>query len=240
SSITSGGTPAEDVLSVRHQGSEPGQIGIEGITLTYGGEVIGTVSGGHDGVDLTVSLNGNATAEAVQALVRNLTYANNNGEDPATEFRTLKMTLTDGQGGTSDPAILAIRVNSVNDAPQATAGGGSPDYTENAAPVFVDDGLILSDVDNANLARATVSITGGFQSGEDVLAFVNDGSTMGDLTGSYNSETGVLSLSSPGGGVTVAEWQAALRAVTYHNTSDAPSVDARTISFVVSDGPNAS
>src|SRR5690606_13025981 len=33
---------------------------------------------------------------------------------------------------------------------------------------------------------------------------------------------------------------AALRAVTYYNTSDAPSVDARTISFVVSDGPSNS
>src|SRR5690606_2004877 len=127
---------------------------------TYGGEVIGTVTGGHDGVDLTVSLNSNATAEAVQALVRNLTYVNSNGDNPATEFLVLQMTLTDGQGGTSDPAILAIRVNSVNDAPQATAGGGSPDYTENAAPVIVDSGLTLSDVDNTTLASATVRITG--------------------------------------------------------------------------------
>src|SRR5690606_19285642 len=104
-SITSGGTPVEDVLSVRRHGSEPGQIGFDGTTLTYGGAMIGTVSGGRDGADLSVSLNGNATAEAVQALVRNLTYANNNGDDPTTDFLIVEMTLTDGQGGTSDPAI---------------------------------------------------------------------------------------------------------------------------------------
>jgi hypothetical protein len=37
----------------------------------------------------------------------------------------------------------------------------------------VDALLTVTDVDSADLAGATVSITGNFQSGQDVLGFVN-------------------------------------------------------------------
>src|SRR5690606_30301795 len=84
------------------------------------------------------------------------------------------------------------------------------------------------------LASATVVITGNFQSGQDVLAFVNDGSTMGNIDGSYNA--GTLTLTSPGTTATLAQWQEALRAVTYSNTSSTPNTANRTISFVVNDG----
>ena len=40
---------------------------------------------------------------------------------------------------------------------------------------MVDAGLTLSDADSATLVSATVSISGGFQAGQDVLAFANDG-----------------------------------------------------------------
>src|SRR5690606_27747488 len=40
----------------------------------------------------------------------------------------------------------------------------------------------------------------------------------------------------PGTAATLAQWQEALRAVTYSNTSSTPNTANRTISFVVNDG----
>src|SRR6202012_4336623 len=93
-----------------------------------------------------------------------------------------------------------------------------------------------TDLDNTTLASATVSIGTGFASSEDALAFTNNASTMGNITGSYNATTGVLSLSSSGNTATLAQWQVALRSVQYSNSSDNPSTAARTINFTVNDG----
>ena len=62
-----------------------------------------------------------------------------------------------------------------------------------------------------------------------MLGFTNQNG----ITGSYNAGTGVLTLT---GTTTVANYQAALRSVTYANTSDNPSAPTRTISFQVNDG----
>src|SRR5262249_18506436 len=58
--------------------------------------------------------------------------------------------------------------------------------------------------------------------------------TFGNIAASYAG--GVLSLTSAGATATVAQWQAALDAVTYNNTSHNPTTTDRTISFVANDG----
>ncbi|MGB8437385.1 MAG: DUF4347 domain-containing protein, partial [Burkholderiales bacterium] len=115
------------------------------------------------------------------------------------------------------------------------ATGSTLAYTENQAAAPINTSLTVSDVDNSTLASATVSVSGNFASGQDVLGFVN-GAGMGNIAGSYNSGTGVLTLTSAGATATLAEWQIALRAVTYYNSSDAPSTLARTVSYTVNDG----
>ena len=55
----------------------------------------------------------------------------------------------------------------------------------------------------------------------DVLGFANQNG----ISGSYNAGTGVLTLS---GMASVANYQAALRSVTYFNSSDNPSTLTRT------------
>ncbi|WP_147250807.1 DUF4347 domain-containing protein, partial [Thalassospira profundimaris] len=153
----------------------------------------------------------------------------------ATGSATLTVTPSDGKAnGTGTADTVTINITAVNDAPTVTASGGTTDYTEGVA-IAVDGGLTLSDVDSATLASATVSITTGFDTGSDVLAFTNDGSTMGNIAASYNASTGVLTLTSAGATATVAQWQAALRAITYDSTNDAVTGE-RTVSFVVNDG----
>ena len=104
-------------------------------------------------------------------------------------------------------------------------------------PVIVDNGLTVTDKSLATLASATVSITGNFTGSQDVLGFTNVPASMGNISGNYNSTTGVLALTSSGATATIAQWQAALGTVTYNNINNvAPNVANRTIAFTASDG----
>ena len=80
---------------------------------------------------------------------------------------------------------------------------------------MIDARLTVTDVDSTNLAGATVSITATYVTGQDVLGFTNQNG----ITGSFDAATGVLTLT---GTATVANYQTALRSVTYANTSDNP------------------
>lgn len=120
-------------------------------------------------------------------------------------------------------------------APPALATGGSITYTENDAATPLAPAVAVSDSDSTTLTRATITIT-NFVSGQDVLGFVNDGSTMGNISAVYNGSTGVLKLSSAGSTATIAQWQSALRAVTYSNSSDTPTTTTRSVQLVISDG----
>jgi Calx-beta domain len=145
--------------------------------------------------------------------------------------------VSDDQGNTgtggalTDTDTINITVNGANDAPIVTATAGNLSYTENDPATAIDTGLTITDVDDANLTGATVAITANFASDQDVLAFTNQ---LG-ITGNYNSGTGVLTLT---GTTTVANYQTALRSVTYQNTSDNPSTATRTVTFTVNDGTN--
>jgi hypothetical protein len=123
--------------------------------------VIGTIGAGPG--SLSISLNANATPEAVQALVRNVTYENTS-DNPATHARSVRFELTDGDGGTSPFLTHTVNVMAVNDAPVVTLTGAALAYTENDGAVAVDPGLTLTDADSANLTGATVRIFSGFVS----------------------------------------------------------------------------
>ena len=117
------------------------------------------------------------------------------------------------------------------DAPPDVATTGSAlTYTENAGAVPIDSGLTVTDTDSPVLTGATVSITGNFAATEDSLQFADQP----PITGSYNAMTGVLTLT---GNASPAAYQAALRTVTYTNSSETPSTATRTVTFTASDGP---
>jgi len=90
--------------------------------------------------------------------------------------------------------------------------------------------LSTFDQDNNTWAGATIQISINYQSGQDVLGFTN----IGTINGSWNASTGTLTLS---GTDTISNYRAALRNVTYHNTSGSPNTSAiRTIEFQANDG----
>jgi hypothetical protein len=178
-------------------------------------------------------LSGTASLAAYQAAIRSVTYSSTS-HDPTLggtdTTRTIGVTVNDGtlQAG----ALGTVAITAVDDAPALTGGGNTAAYTEQGAAAAVVPGIVVSDVDNTTLASATVTISNGFAAG-DVLNFANQNG----ITGSWNAATHVLTLS---GSASLANYQAALRGVTFSSTSDDPTLggtDAgRTISVAVSDG----
>ena len=98
-----------DRLGVHNEGTGTGQIGVSGANVTYGGTMIGTHSGGSSSNPLTVQLNGSANLPAVQALLKNITYANTLSR-PVESSRPAEFTLSDGDGGTSAGVAQTVTV----------------------------------------------------------------------------------------------------------------------------------
>jgi len=188
------------------------------------------ITGVWDASTGTLTLTGTATVAQYQAALRSITYTNGS-DNPSTAARTVSFTVTDGSLA-STAATRSIAVTAVNDAPVVTTTGGSSTYTENGSAVVVDSGLTVSDVDSTHLNGATVRITGNYSSGQDLLTFTNQNG----ISGSWNASTGTLTLS---GTATVAQYQAALRSITYINGSENPSTASRTVSFTVTDSSSA-
>ncbi|WP_323752734.1 VCBS domain-containing protein, partial [Marinobacter sp.] len=106
-----GGTgTSNDVLSIRNQGAGVGQIGVSGSSVTYSGVVIGATSNGTGLGLLTVTLNADATSDAVQALVRNILYENQSST-PDTTDRQIRFELRDGDGGDNPDVIQTVSFN---------------------------------------------------------------------------------------------------------------------------------
>ncbi|HEV7368279.1 cadherin-like domain-containing protein, partial [Arenibaculum sp.] len=243
---------AGDRLSIANIGTAAGQVGVSGSNVTYGGTTVGTFSGGDAGA-LTITFTASADAAAVAAVVNALRYQNTTDNPTAkgTDLnRAYEIVFSDG-GNVGSPGALSsaaitgtITFTAENDAPTLTATAGNTTFTEannvTSTPVTVDGGIVVGDVDDATLAQAEVRITGNYNAAQDLLAFTNgNAATFGNITASWNAGTGTLTLTSAGATATLAQFQAALRAVTYTNSSDTPDTANRTVDFRVQDQDGA-
>jgi len=234
-SITTNRVTAEDLLSIRNQGTGAGQIGVSGSTITYGGVAIGTFTGGSGSNDLVITFNSaSATPAAVEALLHNLVYDNSNVDNPTASARTLSVTVYDGDSYTTTTNTVTVNVVAVNDAPTLSPANSNTSYTEGGSAAVLSGSLTLADVDSTTFQGATATVS-DFRA-DDVLSV---GAPNG-FTVSYDSGTGVLTLS---GGGSLASLQAALRSITYSSNSDDPTAGgtdtARQINFTVTDSGGA-
>ncbi len=204
-----------------------------------------TIKGYRDGIEIASDTLNTAASDSAGSV----TYAKNgvpNGFGGTLTFSSAWQNIDEIRITGNDTLVVVDDLKfaaAVVSAPVITPSGGSAAFVEGnnvtSTPVAIDPGLTLSDPDSLTLSSAKVLISGNFHAGEDSLGFNPNAATMGDISGSYNAGTGTLTLISSGG-ATVAQWQAALRSVTYTNSSDAPNVSSRTVSFSISDGPNES
>jgi hypothetical protein len=187
------------------------------------------ISGTQSGNKLVLS--GAASAVEYQTALQSIGYdflpqsgdPTNGGVDTS---RTLDWTVDDG---VTSSAVATSTLNVVHTPPTLTVGG-TVNYSEVGLPIAVDPGLMVSDSDSGGLLQgATVDITSGFTAG-DVLG-VNVTGTPG-ISVTQNSN-GTLTLS---GSDTLADYQAALRSVSFASTAPESTTTSRTLTWSVTDG----
>ena len=140
--------------------------------------------------------------------------------------------LSDGgeDGATAAAGTFNFTIGNVNDAPVAASIEGTAlAYTENDGAVAITSTITFTDVDDTNVESAIVRFTSGYNNAEDLLSFTDQSG----ITGFWNGATGELTLT---GSATLAEYETAVRSITYANSSENPDTATRTISFTVNDG----
>ncbi|WP_447971265.1 LamG-like jellyroll fold domain-containing protein [Nitrospira sp. M1] len=186
-SFNTGSDTAEDVLGIRDQGAGATNITVAGNAVSYGGTQIGTFTGGSGGTNLVITLDADADATAVSALVQNITYENTDTNAPTTGQRTLRYVLTDGDGGSSGYDLKVI-VAAANDAPVNTVPGAQNTNEDTNLVFSAGNGnqITITDPDSSGDAfEVTLSVTNGTLSlpGTAGLTFVSgDGTTDSSMT----------------------------------------------------------
>jgi Big-like domain-containing protein len=198
-----------------------------------------------------LSLTGTASVEAYLSALRSVEYSNP-ASGNLSKLKYLQFTVNDA-GRDSEPALKRICVTADNDPPIGENGEGPLMYIENDGPVPLDGGFVVGDPDSASLSGATIEfvphvsqpvdangnplgppiVTHSFDPAQDELAFRDQNG----ITGSYDDASGLLKLS---GVASLAAYEAAIRSVTYENTSEDPSEATRRIEFQVTDSGGAS
>ncbi|HEY4095931.1 MAG TPA: right-handed parallel beta-helix repeat-containing protein, partial [Baekduia sp.] len=192
------------------------------------------ITGAYTSGDGTLTLTGDATTAAYEAALQTVTYTDTAVLPDATD-REITFTVTDSSGTASAGAGATKTIHVHVNAAPTLAPAGAATFTETAAAPAAGDAiavapdLTVDDTDTTNLVGATVTIGAGHAAGEDVL----DLPTTPGIAASWDAPTGTLTLT---GAASPATYQAALRTVTYNNTSDAPDTTDRTVTFVADDG----
>ncbi|WP_460046784.1 retention module-containing protein [Pseudomonas sp. S2_H01] len=146
-------------------------------------------------------------------------------------------TETTGQSATTTQP-LTVTVTPVNDAPVldlnaadgADQTGYALTYVENGKPLSIAGNVSITDVDNATLKGATVTLTNA-QAG-DVLAISSQFGIKATVSGIVNGQI-TITLS---GEASKASYEKIIQSITYKNTSDNPSTADRTLNVQVNDG----
>lgn len=229
--VTSNGT-SDDLLGVKSIGASANQVSVSGNTIRFTDSslatyAVATFTGGQTGDPLVITFNANALKTEVQAVMRAVTFANDS-DKPSTKMRTVTFTLTDGDGGTSNPVIRSVAVNAVNDAPTMTEFGPNASYVRNGSPVIITDSAVIKDLDSSNFngGKLTVALTTGRSTLDRVEISSGNGITFSGSTVLYNAQiigtfsgTTTLAVTFNSAFATSGAVQALLRQLTFRTTA---------------------
>lgn len=189
----------------------------------------GSITGTWNSATGRLTLIGNTSIANYQSALTSITYENTDTINPTTGIRKVDFYVFDWDDS-SNVQSRDINIIAINSTPSLSGiTGGSISYTEGDGEITIPTSVTISDVDDPNMESATISFTSNYFNGEDVLNFVDTG----NISGSFNAITGVLTLS---GSASLAEYQTALENILYENTSSDPIELTRTVSFTVNDG----
>jgi VCBS repeat-containing protein len=230
--------------SVTLSNPKPGdEFIIDGTVVSAGdsGTVNGinyTVSTGLGG-EIIILLSGNATIADYDAALEVIQF-NNTSNNPDTTQRTIDVFVNDGTDN-SPTRTAFIDIVPVNDPPvldldgdDSTVAGSGFDgtYTENDPAMALGDvDLGIADPDDINMESATIVLTNAMAG--DLLEV--GGLPAGIVANIDNSIAGQVTVSLSGS-ASVADYEAALAAVTFRSTSENPDTSDRIINLSVNDG----
>ncbi|NEV00908.1 hypothetical protein [Bradyrhizobium uaiense] len=201
-----------------------GRANVPGSVTVTALDAHNNVATGYAGTVHFTSTDGSAVLPANMTLTNGVGTFGETFETAGSQTITATDTVSAAITGTSNTETVAPP-----DAPPVVTAGHTLNYLEGQPATALDPALTVTDSDSANLAHATVQITGNYVSGQDVLAFVNTAT----ITGTFDAVHGTLTLT---GNDTVAHYQTALDSITYLNTSNNPSGLARTVTIIANDG----
>ncbi|WP_184438176.1 Ig-like domain-containing protein, partial [Mycobacterium sp. AZCC_0083] len=196
-----------------------------GDTLSYTPPANNPITGSYDDATGVLTLEGTATVAQYQEALRAVSFSTTAGA--LIGVRTVSFVVTDDGDLPSISVPLLVTVSALNLPPIVTTSVVGPIVTVGSPPVTLDSNVTIID-GSGSMKGAQVSLGLGFSPG-DKLGYTAPQNN--PITGAYNAATGTLTLSGTG---TVAQYQEALRAVTFSTTAGA-LVGARTVSFVVTD-----
>ena len=186
----------------------------------------------------SITLSGGDSLEELAQTFARLRYVNS-AEEPDSTTRTIKFEVVDELTDGTRSVVTAysfVTISVLNDPPKLYLGVRSVTYREGDPPIALAPNSTVSDVDNTSLSSAQVYFrnTSGtsFEVGEDILSF-NMNNT--NVTGTYDSQSGVLSLTGP---ASVNDFLLVLRTVSYEYATEKgdPVLGNHEILFVVNDG----
>jgi Ca2+-binding RTX toxin-like protein len=220
---------------------------LTGATITLGGYVAGQdslifadqngITGSFNAITGTLALSGTATVVLYQAALRSLIYSNNS-ETPATNPRTVSISLTDGTA-TSNTATVQIQFENRLRVPVLDLNGSSSlgiDFSStfviSGAPVAIAASDARLTGQNGTIASAQVRISNLLDGNAEELLVDTTGT---GINAAYSQ--GTLTLS---GAASLDSYLQVLRTVQYQNRSDNPDRATRVILFSVNDGTTTS
>jgi fibronectin-binding autotransporter adhesin len=194
------------------------------------------ITGSYNASTGVLTLTGAASLAAYQTALESVTFSSSSANPTrsgADMTRAVSFAVNDGAHSSN---VIVASVAVVAQPPSLAHAGGALTYYAGGAADDIAHALTVTSPGSTTLASASVSITGGFSTG-DALNFTNQSG----ITGSYNASTGVLTLA---GAATLAAYQSALESVTFSSSLTDPTKGgadaARTVSFSVNDGVHSS
>ncbi len=136
------------------------------------------ISGSYNVATGVLTLTGSDTLANYEAALESIRY-NNSSANPNTGNRPISWVVNDCTNA-SAVKTSTITVAAVDDdAPVLDNLAGTLTYTEDDGAQVIDNDITISDVDDTHIESATISISGGFTSGEDTLNFTNTANISG-------------------------------------------------------------
>lgn len=233
----------EDQLTFDTSGSVFLSGTTSGSNVSVSSTVIGTLGNTiAAGNTLTVNLNASANPTNTTTLLQAARYQNTDTVEPSTNTRTVRVTVNDGDGGTSSNNEITLTVIGVNDEPTFSATGINPTFQSSGSAVTLFNSASASTVESGqNFTGFTVTVTNVNDTGNEVLnadgtnITLDNGQSGPTATNSLNynvSKSGsTATVTFSGGTVSAANINTLINGITYKNNSGTATVTSRVVSI---------